>query len=92
METPALMERAFLAMQKGARGMAALLAEETGDLMLATIAAANLSSARNVLVEVHHRRLAEGEDIDAIAADAPERVRAAFDLVENGLRGYAVKA
>ncbi|MEU1163633.1 helix-turn-helix domain-containing protein [Streptomyces sp. NPDC005921] len=90
-ETPALMERAFLAMQKGAREMAALLGEETGDLMLGTVAAAMLSSARNALVEEHHRRQAEGEDIERIVADAPERVRAAFSLVETGLRGYAVK-
>ncbi|MGW4905072.1 TetR/AcrR family transcriptional regulator [Streptomyces sp. NPDC004270] len=91
LETPALTERVFLAMQKGAREMAALLAEESGDLMLATIAAAMLSNARNALIEEHQRRLAEGEDIDTIAADAPERARAAFGLVEKGLRGYAVK-
>lgn len=90
-ETPVLMERAFLAMQKGTREMAAQLAEETGDLMLATIAAAMLSNARNALIEEHHRRLAEGEDVAAVAADAPERARAAFGLVEKGLRGYAVK-
>ncbi|MEU9149442.1 helix-turn-helix domain-containing protein [Streptomyces sp. NPDC048417] len=91
LETPALTERVFLAMQKGTREMAALLAEETGDLMLATIAAAMLSNARNALIEEHQRRLAEGEDIDIIAADAPERACAAFGLVEKGLRGYAVK-
>jgi AcrR family transcriptional regulator len=90
-ETPALTERVFLGMQKGARDTAALLAEETGDLMLATIAAAMLSNARNALVEEHHRRLAEGEDVDTIAADAPERARAAFGLVETGLAGFAVK-
>ncbi|MFD3588848.1 TetR/AcrR family transcriptional regulator [Streptomyces sp. NPDC058683] len=91
LETPALTERVFLTMQKAAREMAALLAEETGDLTLATIAAATLSNARNALIEEHQRRLAEGEDIDTIAADAPERARAAFGLVEKGLRGYAVK-
>ncbi|MFE4968897.1 hypothetical protein [Streptomyces sp. NPDC056660] len=41
--------------------------------------------------EEHQRRLAEGEGTDTIAADAPERARAAFGLVEKGLRGYAVK-
>ncbi|WP_405862038.1 SDR family NAD(P)-dependent oxidoreductase [Streptomyces sp. NBC_01515] len=39
MGTPVLMERAFLAAQKGTRDLAAHLAEETGDLMQATIAA-----------------------------------------------------
>ncbi|MFG2121580.1 TetR/AcrR family transcriptional regulator [Streptomyces sp. NPDC048710] len=90
-ETPVLMERAFVAAQKGTRELAALLAAETGDLMQATIAAATLSAARNALIEEHHRRIAEGESADQVAADAAERVRVAFALVENGLKDYAVK-
>ncbi|MGW4285822.1 TetR family transcriptional regulator [Streptomyces sp. NPDC004673] len=89
--TPVLTERAFLAAQRGARELAALLAEETGDLMRATVAAATLSAARNALIEEHHRRVTEGESLDQIAAEAPERARAAFDLIESGLRGYAVR-
>ncbi|MEU8982927.1 helix-turn-helix domain-containing protein [Streptomyces sp. NPDC048309] len=91
METPALMERAFLASQKGTRDLAAVLAEETGDTMLATVAAATLSAARNALVEEHHSRIEAGESPDAVAAGAAERARRAFDLVEKGLSGYAVK-
>lgn len=90
-ETPVLMERAFLAAQKGTRELAALLAAETGDLMQATIAAATLSAARNALIEEHHRRIAEGESADRVAVDAAERARVAFALVENGLKDYAVK-
>ncbi|MFF8431550.1 MULTISPECIES: TetR/AcrR family transcriptional regulator [unclassified Streptomyces] len=90
-ETPVLMERAFLAAQKGTRELAALLAAETGDRMQATIAAATLSAARNALIEEHHFRIAEGESTDQVAADAAERARAAFALVENGLKDYAVK-
>ncbi|MET7286893.1 helix-turn-helix domain-containing protein [Streptomyces sp. NPDC005573] len=89
--TPVLMERAFLAAQRGTRELAALLAAETGDLMQATVAAATLSAARNALVEEHHRRVAEGESADRVAADAAERARVAFGLVENGLRDFAVK-
>ena len=92
LETPVLMERAFLAVQKGTRELADVLAAETGDLMVATIAAATLSAARNAVVEEHHRRIDEGESPDQVAADAPERVRKAFDLVEKGLKDYAVKA
>ncbi|GHI06586.1 TetR family transcriptional regulator [Streptomyces cellostaticus] len=92
MGTPVLMERAFLTFQKGTRELADLLAAETGDLMLATVAAATLSAARNALVEEHHRRIAEGESADQVAADAAERARKAFDLVEKGLKDYAVKA
>ena len=92
MSTPVLMERAFLSVQKGTRELADLLAAETGDLMLATVAAATLSAARNALVEEHHRRIAEGESADQVAADAAERAGKAFDLVEKGLRDYAMKA
>ncbi|MFB7247923.1 TetR/AcrR family transcriptional regulator [Streptomyces populi] len=88
-ETPVLMERAFLAAQKGTRDLAAALAEETGDPTLATIAAAMLSAARNTLIEEHHRRAAAGESPDAVAADAPRLAERAFALVENGLAGYA---
>ncbi|WNM36218.1 helix-turn-helix domain-containing protein [Streptomyces sp. Li-HN-5-11] len=91
-ETPVLMERAFLAAQRGTRDLAAALAEETGDAMLATIAAATLSAARNALIEEHHARLNAGESADAIAAGATERVHRAFELIEGGLKGYAVRA
>ncbi|MEU4150437.1 helix-turn-helix domain-containing protein [Streptomyces sp. NPDC026659] len=91
LSTPVLTERAFLAAQRGARELAALLAAETGDLMRATVVAATLSAARNALIEEHHRRVAEGESMDLIAAEAPARARAAFDLIDNGLRGYAVR-
>ncbi|WP_030183863.1 TetR/AcrR family transcriptional regulator [Streptomyces sp. NRRL S-813] len=91
-ETPVLMERAFVAAQKGTRELAAILAEETGDMMLATVAAAMLSAARNALIEENHRRLDSGETPDAVAADAAERAHEAFALVEKGLRGYGVRA
>ncbi|WP_406837916.1 hypothetical protein ACICHK_19485 [Streptomyces sp. AHU1] len=77
-----------LAAQKGTRDLAAALAEETGDPMLATIAAAMLSAARNTLIEEHHRRAAAGESLDAVAADAPRLAERAFALVENGLADY----
>ncbi|MBY8344442.1 TetR/AcrR family transcriptional regulator [Streptomyces spinosirectus] len=91
-DTPVLMERAFLSAQQGTRDLAALLAEETGDLMLATVAAAMLSAARNALVEEHHRRITAGEPVDTVAADATARAEQAFALVEQGLGTYARKA
>ena len=89
--TPVLMERAFVAVQKSTRDMAAALAEETGDATLALIAASMLSAARNALIEEHHSRIDAGESPDAVAADAAERAGRAFGLVEKGLSGYAVK-
>ena len=56
------------------------------------IAAATITAARNVLIEEHHRRIDAGESVDAVAADAAERARSAFALVENGLGEYARKA
>jgi hypothetical protein len=91
-DTPVLMERAVLTAQQGTRDLAAQLAEETGDLMLATVAAAMLSAARNALLEEHHRRIGAGENVDAVAADAAERARQAFALVERGLADYARRA
>jgi AcrR family transcriptional regulator len=91
-DTPVLMERAVLSAQQGTRDLAAVLAEETGDRMLATVAAAMLSAARNALVEEHHLRIGAGEHVDAVAADAAQRAEQAFALVEHGLGDYARKA
>lgn len=92
MVTPVLRERAYIESEKGARELADLLAEETGDATLALITAATLTAARNALVEEHHRRMDAGETVDEVAADAAERAHRAFDLIANGLNGYAVKA
>ncbi|MCQ9135770.1 MULTISPECIES: TetR/AcrR family transcriptional regulator [Streptomyces] len=91
MATPVLRERAYVLSEKGARELAGLLAEETGDETLAVIAAATLTAARNVLVEEHHRRIDAGESVEDVAADAAERARRAFALVETGLGDYARK-
>jgi AcrR family transcriptional regulator len=87
--TPVLRERAYVLSEKGARDLADLLTEETGDATRATIAAATLIAARNALVEEHHRRIDRGESVEEVAADAAERARSAFALVENGLGDYA---
>ncbi|MEU6509235.1 MULTISPECIES: TetR/AcrR family transcriptional regulator [Streptomyces] len=92
MATPVLRDRAYVASERGARELADVLAEETGDPTLALIAAATLNVTRTALVEEHHRRLDAGETPEQVAADAAERARRAFDLVENGLKDYAVKA
>lgn len=89
MATPVLRERAYLSSEKGARELADLLTEETGDRTLALIAAATLTAARQALVEEHHLRIDAGESVDEVAADAGERAEKAFALVEQGLGGYA---
>ncbi|MEV0908808.1 TetR/AcrR family transcriptional regulator [Streptomyces hokutonensis] len=92
MATPVLKERAFLAAQRGTRDMAAHLAEETGDLMLAMVAAAMISAARNALIEEHYSRIDAGEPVTTVAAEAPERAERAFALVEHGLGDYGRKS
>ncbi|MDH6700810.1 TetR/AcrR family transcriptional regulator [Streptomyces griseoviridis] len=89
MTTPALRERAYASSEKGARELADLLTEETGDAVQALIAAATLTAARNALVEEHHRRIDAGESVDTVAADAAARAAHAFALVEHGLGDYA---
>ncbi|MFJ9894235.1 TetR/AcrR family transcriptional regulator [Streptomyces sp. NPDC091280] len=91
MRTPVLRERAYLSSEKGARELADVLTDETGDPVLALIAAATLTAARNALVEDHHRRLDAGESVDDVTADATTRATQAFDLVEHGLANYAHK-
>ncbi|MCN9243188.1 TetR/AcrR family transcriptional regulator [Streptomyces sp. RY43-2] len=92
MATPVLKERAYVESEKGARALADLLTEETGDATLALIAATTLTAARGALVEEHYRRIMDGESTEQVAADAAERANRAFDLVAKGLHGYAVKA
>lgn len=82
MATPVLRERAYLLSEKGARELADLLTEETGDTTLALIAAATLTAARQALVEEHHLRIDAGESVDEVAADAAQLAERAFALVE----------
>ncbi|MEV6051741.1 hypothetical protein [Streptomyces sp. NPDC052107] len=60
--------------------MAGLRTEETRDVILVLITAAGLLGAQ------------AGQTLDQVAADAAEFARQAFDLVEKGLKDYAVRA
>ncbi|KUF15659.1 TetR/AcrR family transcriptional regulator [Streptomyces silvensis] len=91
-ETPVLLHRAHAFHHRSQQLLATALAEETGDAVLAEVAAAQLIGVRNaVFAEVHRRRMA-GTPLDEVAATADALARDAFDLVEKGLSGYAVKA
>ncbi|MET9360136.1 TetR/AcrR family transcriptional regulator [Streptomyces sp. NPDC006632] len=86
--TPVLLQRAALAFGEAERELAELLAAEGGDPMLAAVAAAQLTGARNALINEHHRRILGGESARWVATDAAERAERAFAQVENGLGGY----
>lgn len=93
-ETPALRERALIASHRGVEELVRTLAEESDDPVLTAIAAAQLISARNALIEADHRRIDDGESADAVAEDAEDAAgpaNRAFDLIERGLGGYAVR-
>ncbi|MFH8797018.1 TetR/AcrR family transcriptional regulator [Streptomyces sp. NPDC017941] len=91
-ETPVLLHRAHAFHHRRQQLLATTLAEETGDPVLAEVAAAQLIGVRNaVFAEVHRRRMA-GTPLDEVAAEAASLARGAFALVEKGLSGYAVKA
>ncbi|WJV47729.1 TetR/AcrR family transcriptional regulator [Streptomyces flavofungini] len=91
-ETPVLLHRAHSFHLRRQELLADVLAAETGDAVLAEVAAAQLIGVRNaVFAEVHRRRVA-GVPLDQVAADAARLAKDAFGLVEKGLSGYAVKA
>lgn len=90
-ETPVLLHRAHSFHLRSQQFLAEVLAAETDDAVLAEVAAAQLIGVRNaVFTEVHRRRTA-GHPLDQVAADAARLADDAFDLVEKGLSGYAVK-
>ncbi|MFD5079812.1 TetR/AcrR family transcriptional regulator [Streptomyces sp. NPDC058371] len=91
MDTPALLERAFLASRQGEQELIKALMDEGEERVPAGLAAALLIAVRNTLIEEHHRRASEGESADEIAAAAVDLAHRAFDQVENGLGGYAVR-
>ncbi|GAA4117463.1 TetR/AcrR family transcriptional regulator [Streptomyces sp. NPDC048491] len=86
--TPVLLQRASLAFSQAQGELAELLAAEGGDPMLAAVAAAQLTGARNALINEHHRRILAGESAQGVADDAAERTERAFAQVENGLGSY----
>ncbi|MFD9909943.1 TetR/AcrR family transcriptional regulator [Streptomyces sp. NPDC059063] len=91
-ETPVLLHRAHRFHLRGQRLLADVLAEETGEPVLAEVAAAQLIGVRNAVFAEVQRRRAAGASLDEAAEAAAQLARDAFDLVEKGLSGYAVKA
>lgn len=91
METPVLLTRAHAALVRSSELVAEALAEETGDPLMARVAAAQLMGTRATLVSENHRRLLLGDPAEEIARDAARLAERAFDLVEHGQGGYATK-
>ncbi|WP_371653830.1 MULTISPECIES: TetR/AcrR family transcriptional regulator [unclassified Streptomyces] len=91
METPVLLNRARTALVRSSDLVAEALGEETGDRVLARVAAAQLMGTRATLVSENHRRLLLGDPAEDIVPDAVRLATRAFDLVEFGLGDFATK-
>ncbi|MEU1119099.1 MULTISPECIES: TetR/AcrR family transcriptional regulator [unclassified Streptomyces] len=87
-DTPALARRAMIFQMRSTELLADALAEETGDRLMAGIAAHQLTAARDAVILENHRRLVAGDSVDAMADDCAALAARAFDLVEKGLQGY----
>lgn len=87
-DTPALARRTLIFQMRGVELLADVLAEETGDRLLAGVAAQQLVAARDAVILENHRRLLAGDRAEDMADDCAALAERAFDLVEKGLQGY----
>jgi AcrR family transcriptional regulator len=95
METPALLIRMHAWGAQATELLAAELIAEAGatgsDAALVRCAAMQLAAARMSLVDEIHRRRLAGDPVDDIRRDVEALADRVFTLVEDGLRGYAVR-
>ncbi|MWA12155.1 TetR/AcrR family transcriptional regulator [Streptomyces sp. BA2] len=90
-ETPTLALRMVSFHMRSIQLLADALAEETGDMLLARVAAAQLIGARNALIVENHQRTLDGDPLDEIAEDCAAAAERVFGQVEKGLQGYPGK-
>lgn len=90
-ETPTLAHRMVIFHMRSVQLLADALAEETGDMLLARVAASQLIGARNALIVDNHQRTLLGDPLDEIAKDCAEATERVFGQVEKGLQGYPGK-
>ncbi len=91
-DTPALARRAMFFQLRSIELLTEVLAEETGDRLMAGIAAHQLVAARDAVILENHRRLVAGDTAEDMADDCAALAARAFDLVEKGLQGYPANA
>ncbi|TDD80557.1 TetR family transcriptional regulator [Actinomadura darangshiensis] len=93
-ESPALVARLREFHEEREDALAAVLAAETGagpDDVLPRFVAAQLGGVHRVLFQEVLRRTLDGETHEEIAAALTATAATAFDLLEPGLAGYAVR-
>ncbi|MGW5867536.1 TetR/AcrR family transcriptional regulator [Streptomyces sp. NPDC055239] len=90
-DTPTLAHRMVGFHMSSVQLLTDALAEETGDTLLARVAASQLIGARNALIMENHRRTLDGDPMDEIAEDCALATERVFGQVEKGLQGYPGK-
>ncbi|MFF1699246.1 TetR/AcrR family transcriptional regulator [Streptomyces sp. NPDC058257] len=90
-DTPTLAHRMVGFHMSSVQLLTDALAEETGDTLLARVAASQLIGARNALIMENHRRTLDGDPMDEIAEDCAPATERVFGQVEKGLQGYPGK-
>jgi AcrR family transcriptional regulator len=91
----ALRDRLFLAWEEEAAILAPVIAEEAGeqrDAIAPAAVARSLAWTHRVVVRASFARLLAGEDRQTVAAELRPEARTAYDLLEDGLGGYAATA
>jgi AcrR family transcriptional regulator len=87
----ALRNRLFLMWEQQAAELAPVLAEHAGDApddVTPVVVARTLAWAHRTVFRAAFRRLLEGEDRRAVAADLRRQAERAYDLLERGLASY----
>src|ERR671931_1414372 len=93
-QSKSLRDRLFIGWEQEAATLSPLIAEEAGapegDLVPAVVAL-TLAWTHRLVFRAAFTRLLAGDDQRAVAADLREQARRAYDQLEGGLAGYAVK-
>jgi AcrR family transcriptional regulator len=93
-QSKSLRDRLFLGWEHEAATLSPLIAEEAGapegDLVPAVVAR-TLAWTHRLVFRAAFTRLLAGDDRRAVAAELREQARRAYDQLEGGLAGYAVK-
>jgi AcrR family transcriptional regulator len=93
-QSKSLRDRLFIGWEQEAATLSPLIAEEAGapegDLVPAVVAR-TLAWTHRLVFRAAFTRLLAGDDQRAVAADLREQARRAYDQLEGGLGGYAVK-
>jgi AcrR family transcriptional regulator len=89
-----LRERLFLGWEQEAAVLAPVVAEAAGeppDAIVPAVVARSLAWAHRVVTRAAFGRLLAGEEPAVVAADLREEAQRAYDLLEEGLQGYAAR-